>query len=101
MNQVPYNTVMMALQFDSTLTPADKRVLIDQLQRASMANIGGQLDITRLTGMGFTALVAYIISRVLGGGKMVSLGAAAVGGLMAGMKKNDGRTYDPRGFYTY
>ena len=97
--EISVSKIRSVLKNDHGLTPADKRVLLDQLRRAELS-MGSSLDIDRLRGGAFGALLGYILAKILNFGNVGTAAATVVGGLL-GSQGRRGAKRDPRGFYYY
>jgi hypothetical protein len=99
--QVDVERIKRILNSDYGLTSADKRVLMDQLNRAVYQQGSSSLNLDRLRGGAFGALLGYILAKVLGMGGAGTAAASVIGGLLGSQGGHKSRKNDPRGFYYY
>jgi hypothetical protein len=101
-NDLDISRIQNLLSFDHSLTPADRKILMSQLQQAMRMSSNGKIDINRVRNAGLGMLAGYISAKALGFGVPMQIGAAALGGFMAGRPSgNNARKWDTRGFYHY
>ena len=94
--------VQNLLSYDQTLTPADRRILISQLEQAAKMSPNGEIDMNRIRNSGLGMLVGYITAKLMGFGLPGQIGTAALGGFIgANSTQSGGKQWDSRGFYHY
>ena len=94
--------VQNLLSYDQSLTQADRRILISQLEQAARMSPNGEIDMNRIRNSGLGMLVGYITAKLMGFGIPGQIGTAALGGFIgANSTQSGGKQWDSRGFYHY
>lgn len=101
-DEVNLMTLQSILGSDPTLNPADRRILLDQAQRAMRSNPGSEVSVSQLKSTGLGMLAGYAIAKLMGFGTMGTLASSAMGG-MAGSSfaSKSGPTWHSKGYTTY
>jgi len=76
------DSIKLLLANDFSLTPADRRLLMQQLQTAQYQTAGDITNIGKLKSMGLGTLAGYIAAKVLGLGTIGTIGASIIGGML-------------------
>lgn len=99
---IDINHIQNLLSYDQSLTPADRRILISQLEQASRMSQGGDIDMDKIRNSGLGMLFGYITAKLMGFGVAGQIGGAALGGFVgASSTSSGGKQWDQRGFYHY
>ena len=100
--QVDLAHIQNLLSYDQSLTGADRRILISQLEQASRMSQGGDIDMNRVRNAGLGMLFGYVTAKLLGFGLPGQIGTAALGGFVgSNSTQSGGKQWDSRGFYHY
>ena len=101
-NAVSIMKIQNMLSFDQSLSPADRRVLISQLNQAMQSSQGSTIDMNSIRNSGLGMLFGYVTAKLMGFGLPGQVGAAALGGFIGNRStQRGGKQWDPRGFYSY
>jgi hypothetical protein len=101
-NTVEISRIQNLLSYDVSLTPADRRILLSQLQDATRLAQNGQIDINRLRNSGMGMLFGYLTAKFLGFGVGGQIASTALGGFVgSNSTPKGGKQWDTRGFYHY
>jgi hypothetical protein len=101
-NQINISRIQNLLSYDHSLLPADRKILLYQLEQAARMSGGGEIDINRIRNAGLGMLFGYVTAKILGFGVPMQMGSAALGGFIgSNSTQSGGKKWDSRGFYHY
>lgn len=95
-------TLQSILGADPTLNPADRRILLDQANRAMRATPGSQTSISQLKTTGLGMLAGYAAAKLMGFGGLGQLASVAIGGgIGSSFASKSGPMWHSKGYTTY